>query len=843
MTRFMGMITRPFVDLVRQRLVTHLNDLRFRRTRMATIPGRTGSVTRRVAAMMTVSVVIAGVLSLTSTAAQAAASAPSTSDPWITSAGVQYGEACPDVLFLGVRGSGEAPLGSVSGSTGVDRDNAAYTAQADEALGRPNAAAYHSLGASLPETTRVGFDVIRYPALAVADILPTAGPAHNTAYLSGPQTAGTNLADEIRRVSTECNGSVQFVISGYSAGAWGVHVGIHNLNDSGFPMSQIRAVSLFGDPVHQPKDSFNKYGVANGSIPNVSSFNGIARLSPTWNADKGMPAVAGRTTSYCFTDDLVCNGGSSSGIATGFAMLAGCADAGVVGVDQCSHTGYTTGAIPNDIATFMRSRLSKLSHWPTFAGTTLRSGRSGAVYDQAVAMLNVPSTTGPVSYTATGLPLGLTISPSVTPEAGVHVRARITGTIDLTVNPGLYPVTITASTGIRATHDPSDTSTIATTANVTMRVLKAAESIPGENPVKWKQVATGGSHSCGLTTDGAVYCWGWGVSGQMGDGTKNSSPIPKPVALPGARISSISTGASHSCALADDGAAFCWGLNSSGELGNGTATESLFPVAVNQVVTGPLASISVGVYRTCAVSASGAAYCWGIGANGALGTGSTASVSVPTPVVGLTSGVSAVSTGAWFTCAITTVGDPFCWGENSIGQLGDGTTTNSLTPVPVSGLHAVAEIVAGDGFACARSDAGGAFCWGQNSRGQLGTGTGGNSSVPVSVHGLTTGVSAISSSGGTHSCAITTENAATCWGGDNYSGELGNGTFKNPWVPVSVAALGNSVVAIDSGGVHSCAILNDGSAACWGANRDGQLGNGAAGEPSNLPVAVVTPSR
>jgi len=243
----------------------------------------------------------------------------------------------------------------------------------------------------------------------------------------------------------------------------------------------------------------------------------------------------------------------------------------------------------------------------------------------------------------------------------------------------------------------------------------------------------------------------------------------------------ISAGYYHSCGVTPGGAAYCWGENS-GELGNGTNTDSPTPVAVSGGLT--FASISAGFIETCGVTTSGAAYCWGDNYSGQGGNGTTGRSSYSPVAVsgGLT--FAAVSASYDYTCGVTLSGTAYCWGSNVHGQLGNGTTTDSPTPVAVSGGLAFAAVSAGDGHTCGVTPGGAAYCWGYNSSGALGNGTTTNSAIPVAVSGGLT--FAAVSAGVDHTCGVTPSGAAYCWGFNVY-GMLGNGTTTSSTTPVAVS--------------------------------------------------------
>src|SRR4249919_50256 len=202
-----------------------------------------------------------------------------------------------------------------------------------------------------------------------------------------------------------------------------------------------------------------------------------------------------------------------------------------------------------------------------------------------------------------------------------------------------------------------------------------------------------------------------------------------------AESSLIATGSYHTCARAANGTVRCWGDNSSAELGVGTTAPRAAPVQVSGLGGGIQAVAAKGVY-TCALTATGTVRCWGDNSRGQLGDGTTIQRRTPATVSGLGSGVRAIAAANLHTCALTAAGAVLCWGDNSHGQLGDGTTTQRLTPVPVAGLDSgVRAIAAGGEHACAVTTAGAVLCWGDNIVGQLGDGTTTRRTTPVAVTG------------------------------------------------------------------------------------------------------------
>jgi hypothetical protein len=207
-------------------------------------------------------------------------------------------------------------------------------------------------------------------------------------------------------------------------------------------------------------------------------------------------------------------------------------------------------------------------------------------------------------------------------------------------------------------------------------------------------IGAGGDVSCAVTDAGAVKCWGANDYGQLGDGTLANRYIPAAVYGLSSGIARISPGYYHTCALTTAGAVKCWGRNDDGQLGDGTTTDRLTAGTVSGLSTG-IAAVSAGYQHSCTVSTAGAVKCWGQNTYGGLGNGSMTDSSVPVSVLGATTNGAQVDTGWHTTCALSSAGSAKCWGQNSSGEIGDGTTTFRLTPVTVSGLGTYTTLVPG----------------------------------------------------------------------------------------------------------------------------------------------------
>lgn len=354
------------------------------------------------------------------------------------------------------------------------------------------------------------------------------------------------------------------------------------------------------------------------------------------------------------------------------------------------------------------------------------------------------------------------------------------------------------------------------------------------------EIAVGGNHTCALTSAGGAKCWGWNGFGQIGNGRTTDRKMPADVSGLAGGVALLAAGGVHTCALTGAGGAKCWGDNSFGQLGDGTLIQHRTPVDVSGLASG-VAALAAGGNHTCALTNVGGVKCWGDNEYGQLGDGTVISRTLPVDVSGLASGVTALALGTDHTCAVTGTGGVKCWGYNLFGQLGDGTFIDSLIPVDVSELTSgVTALAAGDSHTCAVTGAGGVKCWGWNGVGQLGNGTTTNSfSTPMDVSGLASGVTAVTA-GKWHSCAVTNAGGVKCWGANLY-GELGDGTtVSRSRTPVDVSGLASGIAALAAGGRHACVITSAGAMKCWGDNGFGQLGDDTFAQ-RRTPVNVLWP--
>nr|WP_282452770.1 hypothetical protein [Lysobacter sp. CAU 1642] len=352
------------------------------------------------------------------------------------------------------------------------------------------------------------------------------------------------------------------------------------------------------------------------------------------------------------------------------------------------------------------------------------------------------------------------------------------------------------------------------------------------------QVTGGWQHTCVLTVDGAVKCWGSNLEGQVGDGGELDQLTAVDVVGLESGVLAISAGLRHTCALIDDGSVRCWGRNDNGQLGDNTLEDRRTPVTVQGLPEAAI-SVSAGRESSCVIGMSNTAYCWGDNAFGQLGNGDFTDQPLPVAVSGLGASVTALSNhDSLHACAIA-AGAVFCWGRNDNGQVGDNSTTNRNAPVLVSGLTSgFDQVDVGAFHSCARFVGSGLKCWGRNLFGQLGDGnTVLTQPTPVTVSGFSTDPQQIAL-GHDHSCALLDGGGVRCWGLNDSRFQGGTGSSGNSTIPVDVSGLTSGVSSIGVGHNHGCAKLPDGTLQCWGENNFGMLGDGTTTNASS-PVQVL----
>jgi alpha-tubulin suppressor-like RCC1 family protein len=391
-----------------------------------------------------------------------------------------------------------------------------------------------------------------------------------------------------------------------------------------------------------------------------------------------------------------------------------------------------------------------------------------------------------------------------------------------------------------ASASPSLTATLAPTNTVGPTGSTAVQTpSPSVPPAITTAIAvTAGSvHTCVLTSGGGVKCWGNNSLGQLGNGATTGGNTPVDVVGLTSGVIAVAAGGSATCAITSGGGLKCWGDNTYGQLGTGSTAGSRTPVDVKGLTSG-VKAVAVGLLSACAITTRGGVKCWGYNKSGALGNGSTIDSRTPVDVSSLASGVKAVAVGQSYTCALTTRGGVQCWGfwvdpNNILGN------PRHVAPVAFAGLTSGVAAIAVPDNICALMSGGGLRCEGDNSYGQLADGTTTQRTTLVDVVSLRGRVAAIAA-GVNSFCAITSGGGVKCWG-DNFAGQLGNGSTKQSSTPVDVVGLTNRVAAIAMGDGHTCVLMVTGGVKCWGgyyASGGLLLGNGMTAG-SLTPVDVT----
>jgi alpha-tubulin suppressor-like RCC1 family protein len=355
-----------------------------------------------------------------------------------------------------------------------------------------------------------------------------------------------------------------------------------------------------------------------------------------------------------------------------------------------------------------------------------------------------------------------------------------------------------------------------------------------------------GDHPCLLTTRGAAYCWGVNRAGEVGNGSINAAGVPVPTLVRGDHKFStlaVSKTGGVTCGVRRDGVALCWGANLVGQLGDGTTTARSVPTAVATDLR--FRGVAVGTSHACAVTFDGDIACWGNSPNGAFGDGTAGPRRLP-HIMPSPFRFSQITAGEDFTCALRDNGTAYCWGQGRQGQLGDGRAESSLRPVAVAGEITFKQIVAAQFSVCGLTFDGLVYCWGNNEFGTIGDGTTGleggvsrhrTPTRVVSVPGLTS-----ITAGYETVCGVTSDRTAYCWG-YNGEGEVGDGTFESRAIPTRVAQ-SLDLRSVVAGTTTTCALTVSRAVACWGDNLHGALGdNDTVEAPRSSPVFVHWPPR
>ena len=386
--------------------------------------------------------------------------------------------------------------------------------------------------------------------------------------------------------------------------------------------------------------------------------------------------------------------------------------------------------------------------------------------------------------------------------------------------------------------------------------------------ISFASVSAGGSHTCGLSTEGRTYCWGSNTFAQLGGGpsTLLESHFYPAVVAGDVAFMAVSAGGLHTCALDASGTAYCWGANQYGQLGIGSdpapeRCRSTPCASTATAVSGALQFrvITAGWGHTCALSRSGDVYCWGDNRQGELGNdsiqlGTSTPTRVPRPG---DADFVALGAGQWHTCAVSADGRAYCWGQNNWGQVGPAAKDTcfaqdatklpcSRTPVLAAAGLALVTIGGGWGHTCALASDGATYCWGYDGSGQLGVEpvsvsmecplrpeSRQCSPQPLRVAGNLAFVAL--TVGGSHNCGLLENGEAYCWGG-HLVGQLGDCSLRDySAVPRPVCG-GHRYILLSAGSGHTCAVAVAHDAYCWGPNDSGELGSGTLTAFGPVPV-------
>jgi alpha-tubulin suppressor-like RCC1 family protein len=407
-------------------------------------------------------------------------------------------------------------------------------------------------------------------------------------------------------------------------------------------------------------------------------------------------------------------------------------------------------------------------------------------------------------------------------------------------------MTRSADQGPTATRRPSRPAAIGFAA-VLVAAL-AISSVAAAGGAATAAVASGAGRPQAAAAGGSLRAWGDNKFGQLGNDTVISSDTPVRVQLPpGTRVTSMRAGCGHTLALTTTGQVLAWGDNRDGQLGDGTTTSTGTPVIVKLPPGTKVKAIRAGCMHSLALTTTGHVLAWGFSGQGELGNGSI--LSSPEPVrVKLPPGtkVRAISAGAYHSLAVTATRHLYAWGFNGEGELGDGTTVNRDIAVKVMLPKStkVTLIGAGQEHSLARTSKGHVLAWGDNAGGELGNGTTTGSLTPVRVK-LPRRTKLRDLFGGCdETLALTAKGHVLAWG-NNAAGQLGNGTTTSSDTPVRVKLpTGAKVTAVAAGCYHNLALTARGHVLAWGNNFDGELGNGTTTTTtsSDLPVRVEIPA-
>ncbi len=412
-----------------------------------------------------------------------------------------------------------------------------------------------------------------------------------------------------------------------------------------------------------------------------------------------------------------------------------------------------------------------------------------------------------------------TMNATVTRKLGANTLVDDSSPVTWTSSDVNVAAVSTSGRIVTVTGRGEGTATITATSNNVSGT--ATVSVTAPTNTTFARMIAGGSHTCGANAAGETFCWGSNTSGQLGDNSTSQRLTPRRVQTT-SRFSALAAGANHTCGIGVTGSpSSCWGNGQFGQLGNATTSNSLVPTAISGGLT--WTALTAGDNHTCGIATTGLAYCWGQGSSGQLGTGRQTNETTPAAVQGTTRFAIIAAAGS-NTCAVAESGETMCWG----GRYG-------LTPTLISGGNRFTVLRLGANHACGVVADGTAYCWGANQFGQLGTGGINESPVPTAVQ--TTLRFTVIAPGENYTCGLVSDGSAYCWGG-NADGQLGIGLLSPTQLAPTRVVGGFGFSGLRTGARHACGIaLESNVAVCWGSNSSGQLGDGTT-VTNPVPVSV-----
>jgi adhesin/invasin len=654
--------------------------------------------------------------------------------------------------------------------------------------------------------------------------------------------------------------------------------------NSGLALAQQPAVALrdgFGNPVQQAGVTVTaSVASGNGTLVGTTTAQTSAAGVATFT-DLGISGTVGsytlRFTATGLTDVVSGSITLSAGVATALTLSAGDNQSAtvntpvavapavlvtdgagnpVLGVPVSFTVGLGGGNVVGGNAMTDGNGIASPTSWTlgTTAGTNTLVATSAGLAGS------------PLTFTATGTaeaPATITAQ-SATSQAGrVGIPATTPPSVlveDQYGNPvpgASVTFQVTAGggnlTGASATTDQNGAATLGAwtfgktvTTNTVTATVGALAPVAFDATVSFvaADVAAGALHACGRSVDGVAYCWGANNLGSVGDGNPGARTTPSAISS-NSLFTLLSSGADFSCGITTQGSAFCWGANINGELGKGSGGSSSVPVAVagGHTFTSIATNRIGGTNHACGIATGGQLWCWGSNSKGQLGIGTTGGTRNAPVQVDAGNSYVQVAAGGLYSCAIRTGGAAYCWGDNEFGQLGDGSTDARTTPTAVAGGLSFTQLAASQIHTCGLATDGTVYCWGLNGLGRIGQDTiVPESLTPLQVPGLT-GIVEIAA-GENHTCARDGSGQVWCWG-ENNAGQLGDGNsgvnvFSSTPVAVTLPGGVSGFASLSAGVYFTCGRGSDDALYCWGDGDSWRLGTGNTTD-ATTPARVVDP--